>query len=203
MTNEAGRIVFRRSDTYTIPNRCISVNLLTNPSIVKTGACTLTLTGSGSTFIGMVVLQDGGLALGSDTALGVTNMLYVASPYTTLRSSDGLTRVLGHYFWWHADSGPNFVGDGEFVFTNSVFNGPLPKFLTVSNPAVTFTNTAPWTGAGTVTKYGPGDLRLYGTVASAAFTNMAGRVVLGGSGGSLTRTRSSCSGRVPGWKSPA
>ncbi|MCX7819452.1 MAG: autotransporter-associated beta strand repeat-containing protein [Kiritimatiellae bacterium] len=187
VTNLGGRVVFSRTGDYTIPNRFISPPgvTFTNPSIVKSGGGTLTLTGSGSTFNGMVVLQEGGLALGSDTALGVTNLVYIATPRTWLSSVGGATRVLGHQQWWHTESGPNFVGSGEFVFTNTVFNGSFAKFLTVSNPAVTFTNTAPWVGAGPVTKYGPGELRIYGTVASAAFTNMAGRLKLG-PGGAFT-----------------
>ncbi len=183
VTNVGGRIVFSRTDDYTIGNRFFSVNNLTNPSIVKAGAGVVTFTNSGSTFQGNIILQNGGIALGSDTALGVTNLLYVASPTTTIRSADGSTRVLGHYLWWHTDSGPNIVGTGEMIFTNAVFNGNLEKFINVSNPVTVFTNTAPWTGTGPVVKRGPGELRLYGTVASSAFTNETGRLVLGGGGG--------------------
>ena len=183
ITNLGGRIVFSRTNDYTIPNVFVSPNSMTNPVILKTGSGVMTVTGSGSTFNGMIILQQGGIRFGSDTALGVTNMLYFATPDTTIGSADSTTRVLGHYLWWHTDSGPNIVGDGVIIFTNTVFNGGLPKFINVSNSLTIFTNTAPWTGTGSVVKRGPGELRLYNAVNSAFFTNEGGRLTIGLGGG--------------------
>lgn len=157
--------------------------------LTKVGVGTLVLL-SPSTFSGTVNLNEGTLAIGSDSATGTGQLNFNGGlGGATFQSVDGTPHTITNALNFAGSGGATtiFGGTGNLKFTGSAANGTA-KQLTVNNPVTEFSGVL--SGASSRTVAGTGTLVLSGTnTYSAGTTINAGSTLQlgnGGVGGSLS-----------------
>ncbi len=157
--------------------------------LTKVGAGTLVLS-SASTFSGTVNLNEGTLAIGSDSATGKGQLNFNGGlGGATFQSVDGTAHTITNSLNFAGSGGATtiFGGAGNLKFTGSAANGTA-KTLTVNNPQTEFSGVL--SGASARTVAGTGTLILSGTNTYSAGTTINAGATLqlgnGGVGGALS-----------------
>ncbi len=149
--------------------------------LTKSGAGTLQLGGTSSSFGGGVLLDTGVLRVTNNQALG-TGTLTISNG-TTLASGDATTRTLGNAVQVNGDFSltQSSGGTGAVEFSNSINLGGATRQITIaSSNGATFSGQV---SSGGLTKAGAGSLTLTGTnIYSGTTTINAGTLQLGAGG---------------------